>query len=141
MTTQDYLSQIHHLNMRISNKLLEVFELKNLVGTVSTAIEEVNVQSGHASDRTGDIIAKIVDIERDVKTMACEFADKKNHIIKQLETLDFNSYEVLYKRYVMQKQWGEIATDLKYTQRHVRRLHSSALEAFEEKFGKEYLND
>lgn len=141
MTTQDYLSQIHRLNRRISNKLFEVFELKNLVGTVSTAVKEVNVQSGHTSDRTGDIISKIVDMEREIDAMTDEFVDKKNCIIKQLEELDFNSYEVLYQRYVKQKPWDEIATDLKYTQRHVRRLHSSALEAFEEKFGKEYLNN
>lgn len=141
MTTQDYLSQIHRLNRRISNKLFEVFELKNLVGTVSAAVKEVNVQSGHASDRTGDIIVKIVDMEREIGAMTDEFVDKKNCIIKQLEELDFNSYEVLYQRYVKQKQWDEIATDLKYTQRHVRRLHSSALEAFEESFGKEYLDN
>lgn len=140
MNTQDYLSQVHRLNRRISNKLFEVFELKNLVGTVSNSVKEVNVQSGRTNDRTGDIIAKIVDMEHEIDTMTDEFIDKKNCIIKQLEELDFNSYEVLYQRYVKQKQWDEIATDLKYTQRHVRRLHSNALETFEKKFGKEYLD-
>lgn len=140
MDTKQYLSQINILNRKITNKLFEKFQLKSMICSVSNSVKDVNVQSGHTGDRTGDTICKIIDLEREIDAMVDEFADTKAHIISQIEQLDFKYYDVLFKRYVAIKNWNEISVEMSLTRRHVFKIHQSALEQFEKKFGKEYMD-
>lgn len=140
MDTKRYLSQISVLNTKISNKLFEKFELKNMIGSISNTVKEVNVQSSRTSDHTADTICKLIDLEREIDALVDEFVDTKAHIIQQMEQLDFKEYNLLFKRYVKQLTFEEIAKEAGYTKRHVCRMHTDALGIFEEKFGKEYLD-
>lgn len=140
MNTKQYLSQIAVLNTKISNKLFEKFELKSMIGSVSNTVKEVNVQSGHTSDCTVDTICKLIDLEHEIDALVDEFVDTKAHIIQQMEQLDFKEYNLLFKRYVKQLSFEEIAKETGYTKRHVCRMHADALDIFEDNFGKEYID-
>lgn len=140
MDTKHYLYQIKVLNTKISNKLFEKFELKSMIGSISNTVKEVNVQSSKNSDRTADAICKIIDLEHEIDALVDEFVDTKAHIIQQMEQLDFKYYNLLFNKYVKQMTFDEIAKESGYTKRHVCRMHMDALDMFEEKFGKEYLD-
>lgn len=140
MNTKQYLSQIAVLNTKISNKLFEKFELKSMIGSISNTVKEVNVQSGHTSDHTVDTICKLIDLEHEIDALVDEFVDTKAHIIQQMEQLDFKEYNLLFKRYVKQLSFEEIAKETGYTKRHVCRMHTDALDIFEDNFGKEYID-
>lgn len=140
MDTKHYLSQISVLDLKISNKIYEKTQLKNMLCSVPSCVKDVNVQTGHAADKTASTICKLVDMEREIDSMIDSFVDLKSKIIVQMEQLEFKYYNILFKRYVAQQQWCEIVDELHFTQRHVFKLHKEALNEFEKKFGSEYLD-
>lgn len=139
MTTKNYLLQARQLNYKITNKMYEKDQLKSLLTSVSSPVKDVNVQISGSSDRIGDTVCKIIMLEQEIDKLIDNYVDTKNHIIQQMEQLDFKYYQVLFYRYVMERHFEAIAQCTGYTLRHVKRLHAEAVEHFEQKFGDEYL--
>ena len=69
MDTKHYLSQISVLDLKISNKIYEKTQLKNMLCSVPSCVKDVNVQTGHATDKTASTICKLVDMEREIDSM------------------------------------------------------------------------
>ena len=75
-----------------------------------------------------NIIAKIVDLESEIKSEIETFIELKKEIrdtINQLESV--NEKLVLKYRYLLFCQWDEICDKLNYSRRQIRRIHDSAL--------------
>ncbi len=139
MTTKNYLLQARQLNYKITNKMYEKDQLKSLLTSVSSPVKDVNVQTSGSGDRIGDTVCKIIMLEQEIDKLIDNYVDTKNHIIQQMEQLEFKYYQILFYRYVMERHFEAIAQCTGYTLRHVKRLHAEAVERFEQKFGDEYL--
>lgn len=138
MTAKQYLSQIGRLNKVITNKLTEIHQLKAMAYNITVVNEGEIVQTSGSSDRLGNMVARIVDMERELQSDIDKYIDVKGHIITQIESMPKEShYKVLFARYVEEKQFDDIADEMHHSLRHVMRLHASALEAFEEKYKNE----
>ena len=141
MTTKQYLNQIHRIDKMINNKLSEIYQLKNLVCSISVSADSDRVQTSSNQDPLGNAVAKIVDLENEVNDCIDEFSEKRRKIITQIDSIeDQMQYQVLFSRYIEQKTFEKIAEDNEYSVRQILRIHGDALSEFERLYGSEYAN-
>lgn len=145
-STEEYLNQISRLNRAIDYKFLELTQLRELSISVTSILSGDKVQSSLDPDKIGNTCAKIVDMEEDINAIIDEFIRLKKNIISQIEGIDKEIYyEILFLRYVRQNKnrfkttFEEISVEINQSYRNTTRLHKKALEAFEAKYGHEYL--
>lgn len=140
MNTKTYLNQIKRLDMMISNKLSEIYRLKNMASGIFISTDSERVQSSGNKDRLGNTVAKIVDLERETDELIDILFDKRNNIIKQIDSLSNSDYyQILALRYVNYDTFNDISDKTGWSIRQVFRLHGEALQEFEKAFGQTYL--
>lgn len=141
MTTKQYLNQIHRIDKMINNKLSEIYQLKNLVCSISISDNSERVQTSSDKDSLGNAVSKIVDLEREVNDCIDKFSEKRRNIITKIDSIDNDMYyQVLFSRYIEQKTFEKIAEDNEYSVRQILRIHGDALSEFERLYGSEYAN-
>lgn len=137
MTTKQYLSQIGKYDMIIKNKLNEIMQYKDIVECKVTNNEDDRVQKSSDGDKLGRFVPEIVDREKEIKTLF----EKKDKIIKQIENMQENfMYEILYLVFVDNLDMRGVEKKLNYSKSKTYRLFNLSLSAFEQKYGKSYLN-
>ena len=142
MDTKQYLSQIKRLDRQIQNKLSELYNLKMMARSISVSNEGERVQTSGNKDQLGAVVAKIVDMEKEVDKMVDLFVDTRSEIISQIDSMDdLDSYDILSMRYVAGKTFHEISEKTGWSIRKVFSLHGKALLEFEKKYGREYLEN
>lgn len=140
MTTKQYLNQIHRIDKMISNKLSEIYQLKNLACSISVSNDSDRVQTSTNKDTLGNAVSKIVDLENEVNDCIDKFYNKRSMIIAQIDSMENEMhYQVLFSRYIERKTFEKIADDNEYSVRQILRIHGEALLQFEKLFGEEYL--
>ena len=141
MNTKQYLNQVRRYDRMINNKLSEIYQLKTLATSISVATDADRVQSSGNKDRMGNVVARLVDIERETDKLIQVYTEKRQVIISQIDSMeDINFYDVLFHRYIEGKTFEAISDDMHYSWRQVMRIHDDALVAFEKKFGSCYMS-
>ena len=141
MTTKEYLQQIGKLNKMINNKMVELAQMKEMAYSIKTMNTDEHVMSSSDPDRIGCAYVKIEEMEQKIDKMIDDYVDKKEKIIKQIESIeDENLYDVLFLKYIAKKRFEDIAVEIEKSWRQTIRLHGAALKRFEEKYGNEYLS-
>ena len=85
----------------------------------------------------GDSVSRLVDLQSEVD----ELSKKRCKIIAQIEQLpDAIMYDVLAKRFVLDKTFDEIGADIRKSSRQTYRIYNMAIKRFEKEFGSTYLN-
>ena len=129
MTTKDYLNQISYYNKIIDNKLIEI-----------TQYNEERVMSSSDPDKIGCGYVRLKQMEESLDKLIDKYIDVKNKIIEQIEQINNEDYyTVLFLRYVRKFTFEKIANETDWCWRQVHRIHAKALQAFEDKYGSEYL--
>ena len=128
-----YLSQLHRLDKLIDNKLAELNSLKELSISISAiAYDEDKVQTSGPSDKAGNIIAKIVDLEKDINRDIDRLIDIKKEVMITIDKIEDHDLRCLLQyRYLQFKTWESIAVEMGYSYQWVHKLHSKALEEVE----------
>ena len=140
MNTKAYLNQIKRLDMMINNKLAEIYRLKNMASGIFISTDSERVQASGNKDRLGNTVAKIIDLERETDKLIDILFDKRNNIIKQIDSLSNSDYyQILALRYVNYDTFNDISGKTGWSIRQVFRLHGEALQEFEKAFGQSYL--
>ena len=141
MQTKEYLNTVNRLNRIIQNKLSDLYQLKELSISVPAVDNKERVQTTLEPDKIGTIVAKIDKMERDIDAKVDELIDAKNAIIAQISDIaNERYYNVLFSKYIEGKTLEKIAGEEAYSFRHIKRLHSDALQEFERKFGEKYIS-
>lgn len=136
MTTREYLSQIRRFDKMISNKREEIYNLRSMVYGTSVPMGGERVQSSGDKDKLGSFMSKIVDMEQELK----EMISKRCSIVREIENLEnVDEYDVLAKKYILQKNVKEIASETGKTPRQIFSVTSRAIDNFEKKYGHKYL--
>ena len=136
MDTKQYLGQIERFYKQIQNKLAEIEQLKNMACSVTMANENDRVQTSAEKEKIGMFVARIVQAEKECN----DLIEKRTYIVKQIENMeDVDVYNILSQKYILQETEIQIAEESDRTERHIRRLLSTARQKFEEKYGSEYL--
>jgi DNA-directed RNA polymerase specialized sigma subunit len=124
----------------IKNKITELSTLREMCYGLSAISNEERVQTTPNHDKIGTVVAKLDSLERKIDALVDEYADKREKIINQIDSMDDEAlYGILFARYIQQKTFERIAADMDYSFRQICRLHTKALQEFEKKYGHEYL--
>lgn len=142
MTTVEYLSQISRCEDMIERKQNEILKLDNLAhGIKSPTYDPNKVQSSLSGDKMSNIVVKLVETQEELEDLIESYIDKRKYIISQIDQIPNQiSYKVLTDRYIEQKRYYEIANEIQYSEKWVRKAHARAIREFEEKFGTEYMD-
>jgi DNA-directed RNA polymerase specialized sigma subunit len=131
METKQYLNQILRLDRQIKNKLAEIYQLRTMAESITVATDKERVDGSGDKDKLGCIMARIVDMEREVDKMV----DKRCDIVAQIDGMeDTESYDVLAKIYILDQDLKAIAIEKNISYKTFSRLHKKALKEFEEKY-------
>ena len=133
MTAREYLSEVQRLQIIIEQKQERIKEIRESASTVRTVRFDLEkVQGGGQTDRIGDSVAKIVDLETEVESDIVNLIYRQHEITNQIHKLyNPNHMKILYKRYIEGKDLQTIADEINFTYQYVLELHGKALKAFE----------
>lgn len=132
MTTKEYLRQYRKLNEAVRQIEKEIDAIEAEIDSTASGGD-----SGHTSEianRTERVALRLVEIRQrwyEAKERAWAKREEVENVI--LMASDPIYGRLLYDRYILFMDWGQITDDLHYTdESHVRgRLHSKALQSVE----------
>ena len=116
MTAQSYLEQIRLLDMKITEGMEEMEQLKALATRVTSALDGEAVSSSKNPDKMTDVVNKIIKLQEDINRDVDKYVDKKreaNELLSQVENPV--SFKILHGRYVLYKTWEQIADEINYS--------------------------
>ena len=134
MTPKQYLGQIRRLRILIDQRERELESLRAArFGCVSGVDYGRTPVKG--SRRVGgsfeEAAIKAVDLEVETAALIVQYNELRHTIIGQIQQLDkLEHMQILYKRYVEEKRWEQIAEEMGYDSVYIRSLHGKALFAF-----------
>ena len=139
MRAKDYLNQVRLLDRRIEQKREEVQQLRDRATGVSSGLGgSGRVQSTPEADKAGRIVARYVDLEREIEEIEIELCEKRHEVIDTIHRLEDHRFvELLYLRYVKYMRIEDIANTMKksngepYSYNHIADLHGRALRAID----------
>ena len=130
---KSYLKQINLLNIKINSQLSERCSLIEMLTKVTSSFKDDYGSSSGYSDKIGNSIAMVVDLENEINANIESLVNMRSDILRTLEKIDDpDQYQVLYKRYFQNETLEKIACDLNMTYRNVCYIHGKALNTFAE---------
>lgn len=133
METKQYLNQILRLDRQIKNKLADIYQLRTMAESITVATDKERVSSSGDKDKLGCIMARVVDMEREVDKLV----DKRCEIISQIENIEnVEYYDILAKVHILGQDIKVIAIEKGVSYRHFFRVYGKAIKEFEKKYEK-----
>ena len=128
MKAKHYLMQIEKTDRMIQNKIAEVEYWKAIASGTTANTDGERVQSSGSQQKMADAVNKYVDIEREIDQAIDRLIDLRQEIIQTIEMLkNVDHYDVLYKRYVLYKEYYEIEEEMQKSHSWVTKVHGKAL--------------
>lgn len=133
MTAKEYLSEVQRLQTIIEQKQERIKEIRESASTVrGVRFDLEKVQGSGRTDKIGDSVAKIIDLETEVENDMVSIIYRKHEMIEQIHALgNYRYIQLLYKRYIEFKRLQIVAAEMDFTYEYVLELHKKALKAFE----------
>lgn len=128
MTARERLIDIRRINAAISVNEAEYKRILELATRVSPSISADVVQHSGSGDKVGELVAKMADISKSLEHDIEELVDTQQDMLKVITKLPALEMQVVYKRYFEAKGWYQIAVEMCYDERQVRRIHGQAME-------------
>ena len=116
------------LDMEIDTLIEESQSIRDMATRVTSTINDMPGAPLKNNDRFQDTMISLIDYERKINSRIDELVNLKqeiNDVIGKLPRLEHRI--VLTKRYLQRKRWEQIAVEMKYEERQVRRFKTEAL--------------
>ena len=124
---KEYLRHLRRLEVCIEQRQEELNRLRELIGCNAIDYGE-RVQTSPSADSIPNEVIRRAELEADISRKIERFLQLKHKIINEIQSLDNAVYvSILYKRYVEYKSLEEIAVEMNYSYRQIKRLHGLAL--------------
>ena len=126
---QEYLQLIQDYDQEIDNERQEIRMLRAIATSISSTQGD-GVRSGGAGDKTGSLVAQIIDKEKSISEKTKHLDTLKRKVISIIDQIESPYGELLYKRYLEYKTWTRIAEELGCSNRKIfgkTGLHRQAL--------------
>lgn len=135
MTAKEYLSRLRSIELRLIAEANEIEALSDMATHITSAINSDGIHtSGATSDKLGNCVSRLVDLQRDIDSDILMLEKVRGEIIASLDNVQNDKYrELLRMRYVGHMTFEEIAIAMDMSWRHTVRLHGRALQDFSEK--------
>lgn len=111
MRAKEYLLQLSKIDRLIENKIAEMDHWK-AIATGTTAYSEADrVQSSGSKDKMADAVCRYLQIDEELNRAVDLLVDTKQEVIRTIEQLEADEYDILHKLYVQGKTFQEVAED------------------------------
>jgi len=131
MTNKDkikYLKRYINLDREIERKLEEVARLRSKLTRVTEVYSTEPRGGGTIYGKTEEILAKIVDLEKEIDADVDRLIEVRDSIKSIIEAVEDDRERLLLQyRYLDGKTFEWIAAEMNYSWRQIHRLHSRAL--------------
>jgi DNA-directed RNA polymerase specialized sigma24 family protein len=118
------------LLVRRDSLIREIERRRESATGTTVRLKEINVQSGGASDRMAEDVARIVDDEASLGDALAEIAKRLREILQAIESVpDEMQKTVLTLRYIEGLDWIAISEKVGYEERQTFVIHGRALVA------------
>ena len=133
MTADEFLQQIEIYDSLVDAKISERDKLWELATKVTVPTDREAIQTSGASDKVGNIAAKLADIDRELNEIIDTYIDIKNECIRVIEQLSDKpvEYRVIHKHYVQYKSFVEIEQEEGYSYQGIMKIKERALKRIE----------
>ena len=132
MTAKEQLCSLRRMSQEINTMQDYITMLRQEAEGVGT-MRLSDMPKGGISKDMSDAIAKIIDLQNDSYGLILSRLEKRELamlVIAQIEKTELRT--VLIRRYILNEKWEDIAAAMGYEISQVYRLHSEALQAYEE---------
>lgn len=132
MNAKQYLKQLKWLKSLIDTKQDQIQSLRDMTTRITPNYSSESVQTSGVSDKIGNSVAKIIDLEKELETDIEKLTNLSAEIIYKVNLLpDAELQKVLTYKYISFHTWEQIAEKMECSLRWVYELHKRALSAFE----------
>lgn len=122
------LSRLSIIDEMINNKLQEVEEWRSKCEYSGTSYGTERVQSSPASPKVESALDMYISVKQEKMREIAELEAEKKAIISDIEKLPPSEYSVIYKRYVQNKSFYQISSELDKSYSWCTWTHGKALE-------------
>ncbi len=127
MTAEEYIQQIDRIDRQIANKSADVLKWRERAKSLGGFSSGERVQESKDPHSVEDIINKYLDIENEIKVLVFQ----RQSIIKTIERLPTDEYDVIYKFYVLKMSYKELVYDLSKSYAWVKDKRKSGLDCLQ----------
>ena len=138
---KEFLLQVEKLDKLIENKLIERQQWQSIAMGVTSGCESVlvkvngktelqnmeKVQSSGNPQKMSDAIIKYIEIDAEIDRCVDFYVDTRKDVIKVIEMLPAQEYDLLHKVYIQHIALTEVADIYKTTYSNVTTIHGRAL--------------
>lgn len=125
--TKEELQQIRYTKVYIESRKQEILILREQLQYIR-GIDYSKDITGTTQTTQEDLVCILISEEVELMRKIKEFEQMKNNAKEKIAELDKHNHRlVLYHRYILCKDWEDIAKRLNYSRRQVTRLHGEAL--------------
>lgn len=137
MKAKEFLEQVKKINTLIENKLAEVAQWKAIATSATAGGTDVTingkvhqmdkVQSSGSQQKMADAVIHYVDLEAEINADIDKLIDTKKDVLKVIEQLEAEKYDLLHKVYVQGFTLDEVAFKYGFSYSWATTLHGRAL--------------
>lgn len=132
MTPKKYLEQVYTLGVKINLKKDQIIEERGKAESCTAALSE-RVQTSPCGDSLSNIITRICEFEKEMDILIDKQIDLKKDIIDKLDQMTNPDHiKILEMKYLKAMNLVQIAAEMNYSYRQVKRKHGWALEEFKQ---------
>lgn len=132
MTAKEYLEQAWTLDQRINCMLEQQSTLKELATRTTNVLRHDVVDQTRDVHAREEIIAKIIDMEKEIDAEIDRLVDLKREIYQVIGQVENPVYQTLLElRYLSFRTWDEIGAEMNYTRSTLMKYHKQALKEME----------
>lgn len=131
MQTKEYLYSIERIDNMINEKLADIYELKCRATSTTVPSDREYVQSSGTTDKIGNMISKIVDMEKDVDMLVDLLADRKRVICDICSKLTPLQSIMIKDRFIRYMSFSQIARIYGIKVGKAKYISKKAIEEFE----------
>jgi len=123
-----YLKRYILLDREIDRKVQEIARWRGMLGKITAVYSSAPLGGGSIYGKTEGIVAKIVDLEREINADIDMLVDLREDIKAKIAAVENNRERMLLEfRYLDGKTFEWIAGEMEFSWRHIHRLHSQSL--------------
>ena len=128
INAKHYLKQVEMLDAKITNKLIERQQWRDVALGITASIGGERVQSSGSQQKMADAVVKCVDIEKEIDKLIDDLIDTKKSVIETIEKLySPTEYRILHMRYIQHISLTDIAEKLNRDYTTITTAHGRAL--------------
>lgn len=132
MRAKEYLKRIRKIDLMIRNRLMERQQWLDMALSITAQSNGERVQSSGRQQKMADAIAEYLDIGNDDNGEIGRLKAERREIIATIEQLNITEYDLLYKVYVQQLSFQEVADSVDRSKDWVKTMHGRALQSVQQ---------